>query len=336
MRISLESVRYLGLILLLLHAYSSAFGQDQSIDQESTEDTSSIYFSDYSHLLSLRIFTSTKWNTLDIHKDGLPLKLKPNSPTSLGVGFNYKSIGLALALGLPKSASSNAKRGNTKRLDIQASVYGKKFGFDGFTQIYRGYYNFNPEDFIEWNSDSFPILGDMKIVSFGINAFYLFNANKFSYKAAFVRTQIQLKSAGSFTLGVFGNVDLATTDNGFIPNELPDSLKMSFDLKSFNTIALGVSVGYQYTWVISQHFFLNVSLTPGFGYQQIGLETIDGATSTKHAPAAQLAGRSALGYDTKSFYMGLTGSAVLRNFQYKGYELDLATEQFKFFVGKRF
>jgi len=336
MRFLLKSIRNLAIILVMMLGGPTAIGQDQTNDQTILPDTSNIYFSDYSHLLSLRVFTATKWNTLEIHKDGVPLKLKPNSPTSLGVGFNYKSFGLALGFGLPKSASNNAKRGKTKRLDIQANVYGKKFGFDGFTQIYQSYYNLNPEEFIEWESDTFPILGDMQVFSLGINAFYLFNSGKFSYKAAFVRTQIQLKSAGTFTLGIFGHVDLARTDKGFIPGEFPDSLKTNFDLKSFNTIALGISVGYQYTWVISKHFFLNVSLTPGFGYQNIELETIDGNKSTKHAPAAQIAGRSAFGYDTKFFYVGLTGSAVLRNFQYKGYNLDLATEQFKFFVGKRF
>jgi len=294
------------------------------------------YYADYSDLLAIRIYTNTKWNTLDILNDDQQLSLKPNSSTSLGASFNYKDYGLAIAFGLPKSASSKEKYGDTKRLDIQANMYGKKFGFDGFAQFYKGYYNANPDDFIAWESEAFPKLPDMQVVSIGLNAFYIFNSDKFSYKAAFVRNQDQLKSVGSFTTGIFGHLDMANTDNGFIPQELPDSIGNSFDLKSFNTLAIGVTFGYLFTWVISDHFFINVGATPGFGYQRIELETLDGEKSVNNTPAAQFAARSAIGYDTRFFYLGITSMIIWRNFQYKGYDLDLSTEQIKIFIGKRF
>ena len=294
------------------------------------------YYADYSDLLAIRIFTNTKWNSLDIIKEDQRLSLKPNSPTSLGAGFNYKDYGLAIALGLPKSESSTTKYGKTKRLDLQINMYKPKFGFDGFAQIYEGYYNSNPEDFIEWESETLPKLPDMQVVSLGLNAFYLFNSEKFSYKAAFVRNQDQLISAGSFTAGIFGHLDMANTDNGFIPREFPDSIGNSFDLKSFNTLAIGATFGYLYTLVISDHFFINVGVTPGFGNQRIELETLTGQKSVKNTPAVQLAARSAIGYDTRFFYLGLTGMIIWRNFQYKGYDLDLSTEQIKVFIGKRF
>lgn len=294
------------------------------------------YYADYSDLLALRIYTNTKWNSLDIIKDDQQLSLRPNSPTSLGVGFNYKDYGLAIAFGLPKSESSNTKYGKTKRLDLQMNMYKPKFGFDGFAQLYKGYYNSNPEDFMDWENEALPQLPDMKVISIGLNAFYLFNSERFSYKAAFVRNQVQLKSAGSFTTGIFGFYDIAETENGFKPKEFPDSIGDSFDLKAFNTLAIGISIGYLYTWVISEHFFINVGIIPGFGNQRIELETLDGQKSVQNAPAAQLAARSAIGYDSKFFYMGITGVITWRNFQYKGYDVDLSTEQIKVFIGKRF
>ena len=207
---------------------------------------------------------------------------------------------------------------------------------DGFAQFYKGYYNSNPDDFVEWEGEVFPQLPEMRVLSIGLNAFYLFNSEKFSYKAAFVRNQLQLKSAGSFTTGIFGHYDRADTENGFKPKEFPDSIANDFDLKSFNTLAIGVTVGYLYTWVISKHFFINVGVTPGFGNQRIELKTLDGEKSVQNAPAAQIAARGAIGYDSKFFYMGMTGMIIWRNFQYKGYDLDLSTEQFKVFIGKRF
>lgn len=300
-------------------------------DSDSTK-----YYADYSELLAIRIYTNTKWNTLDIIKDDQRLSLRPNSPTSLGAGFNYKEYGLAIAFGLPKTESNNTNYGKTKRLDLQMNVYSPKIGFDGFAQLYKGYYNSNPEDFINWENETFPQLPDMRVVSIGLNAFYIFNDEKFSYKAAFVRNQVQLKSAGSFTAGIFGHYDAAETDNGFIPTEFPDSIGNNFDLKAFNTLAVGVTIGYLYTWVISDHFFINIGVTPGFGNQRIELETIEGQKSVKNTPAAQLTARGAIGYDSRFFYMGVTGVTTWRNFQYRGYDLDLATEQIKVFVGKRF
>lgn len=303
---------------------------------DSLNNASSLYFADYSDLLALRIYTNTKWNSLDIIKEDQRLSLVPNSSTSLGVGFNYKDYGLALAFGLPKSESSNTNYGKTKRLDLQMNMYKPKFGFDGFTQFYKGYYNSNPDDFVEWKNEVFPQIPEMKVLSVGLNAFYIFNSERFSYKAAFVRNQVQLKSAGSFTAGVFGHFDAANTDNGFKPTDFPDSIGTSFDLKSFNTLAVGITVGYLYTWVISKHFFINIGATPGFGNQRIELETLDGQKSVQNSPAAQFAARGAIGYDSRFFYMGITGMIIWRNFQYKGYDLDLSTEQLKVFIGKRF
>ena len=303
---------------------------------DSLNSASSLYFADYSDLLALRIYTNTKWNSLDIIKENQRLSLVPNSSTSLGVGFNYKDYGLALAFGLPKSESSNTNYGKTKRLDLQMNMYKPKFGFDGFAQFYKGYYNSNPDDFVEWENDVYPQIPEMKVLSVGLNAFYIFNSERFSYKAAFVRNQVQLKSAGSFTSGIFGHYDAANTDNGFIPKDFPDSITNNFDLKAFNTLAIGVTVGYLYTWVISKHFFINIGATPGFGNQRIELETLDGQKSVQNSPAAQFAARGAIGYDSRFFYIGITGMIIWRNFQYKGYDLDLSTEQFKVFIGKRF
>ena len=318
-------------LIIFSDVHAKPFNQNDSLN-----NSSSIYFTDYSDLLALRIYTNTKWNSLDIIKEDQRLSLVPNSPTSLGIGFNYKDYGLALAIGLPKSESSNTNYGKTKRLDLQMNMYKPKFGFDGFAQFYKGYYNSNPDDFVAWEGEVFPQVPEMRVLSIGLNAFYLFNSEKFSYKAAFVRNQLQLKSAGSFTTGIFGHYDRADTENGFKPKEFPDSIANDFDLKSFNTLAIGVTVGYLYTWVISKHFFINVGVTPGFGNQRIELETLDGEKSVQNAPAAQLAARGAIGYDSKFFYMGMTGMIIWRNFQYKGYDLDLSTEQFKVFIGKRF
>ena len=333
-------IRYIGsriiIILIVCGINSLTFGQAGQSETQIEIDDSIIYYSDYSDLLALRIYTNTKWNSLNIMKDNKILKLRPNGPTALGIGFNYKSYGLGLAFGLPTSSSSNEKYGNTNRLDLQFNMYGQKIGIDGFAQFYKGYYVKNPQDFMVWEDVNYPQLPDMRIYTIGLNAFYIFNSSKFSYKAAFVRNQVQMKSAGSFIGGIFGQLDVAETDNGFFPPEFPDSIQADMDLKSFETLAVGITAGYLYSWVISKNFFLNIGVTPGFGLQTIKIENLSSEKSTKNAPAAQLAVRGALGYESKYLYAGITAFTIWRNFTYKGYELDLATQQLRFFIGKRF
>ena len=333
----LDNNKITTLCIILAGIIAQVLNVNPALGQESDNPVENkAYFDDYSELLALRIYTNTKYNTLDIIKDNQKFTLAPNSPTSLGAGFNYRDYGLAIAFGLPKSKTSKKKYGSTNRLDVQANAYGRKWGFDGFGQIYKGYYLTNPNDFMDWNEDEFPKLPDMRILSVGINTFYIFNNKKFSYKAAYVRNQVQRKSAGSLTLGIFGHLDLANTDGGFKPVELPDSVAYSMDLKGFNTLAVGITIGYFYTWVIFEKFFINLGINPGFGNQRIELETTNEEKSVKNAPAAQLSARGSLGYESKSFFIGITANTTWRNFSYKGYDLDLATEQLKVFIGKRF
>ena len=78
-------------------------------DPPSTDSTDN-YFEDQTHLLSLKLFTLTKFSTLEIiNATEDRITLRPNANTNLGVGFNYKSIGIALSFGLPSSQSKDEK-----------------------------------------------------------------------------------------------------------------------------------------------------------------------------------------------------------------------------------
>ena len=306
------------------------------IAQNSSDSTA--YIIDYSDRLLLRIYTITKSNSLTINNTttGKSLVLEPNGQTNIGLGFNYKRFGLGLAFGFPKSAESNEKYGKTKRIDIQGSIYGDKIGGDGFFQLYEGYYNSNPNDFINWSNESFPQIPTMKILSLGISSFYLFNSEKYSYRAAFVRDGVQKRSAGSFLLGVFANFDEAKTDNGFIPQEFPDSTRAIIDLKEFASLAFGVTVGYAHNFIIEEKLIIGFAIIPGFGYQRIDIVHLNNETGVEDQPAGQLLTRLAAGYEFNKFYLGLTGSINFRNLDFNPYDFELATQQFRFIIGKRF
>ena len=167
-------------------------------------DTTEIYFEDLTHLLSLKLFTLTKTSRVKIiHATEGRVILRPNGNTNLGLGFNYTSIGIALSFGIPQSQSSNEQKGETSSFDLQVSYFGKRIGFDGFLQGYQGYYMSNPGEHMDWDKSYYPKVSDLRVFSYGANAFYMFNSKEFSYKAAYIRNVVQKKSAGSFSPGIF-------------------------------------------------------------------------------------------------------------------------------------
>ena len=125
------------------------------------------------------------------------ISMQPNGAGSLGIGFNYKSIGLGFSVGLPTTDESNEKYGQTRRFDLQISYYGTKIAADGYFQEYEGYYLANPGSVTNWNNANYPQSADLRVVSLGGTIHYIFNSDKYSYKAAYLRNQIQKKSAVS-------------------------------------------------------------------------------------------------------------------------------------------
>jgi hypothetical protein len=113
-------------------------------------------------------------------------------------------------------------------------------------------------------------------------------------------------------------------------------LQQSVDLKEFDAITVGLSAGYIYTFVLRGNFFLNLSIFPGIGYRRFDLKTLDDSQRSIHTPGVQLLARSAMGYEFKHFYMGLTMSVILRNFSYHVSEVNLGTGQVRLTFGKRF
>ena len=314
------------------------FSQDKIEDKQvnDTIQNDEPWFTNLNNQFILRFYGLYKANNVNLSNNDGTLNYRPNGIYSLGVGFNYKFLGLGISYGAPLSQASKQKKGNTQRLDIQASLISSSIGLDGFLQIYKGYYLSNPGDFTEWESDIYPQLPDMNVITLAVNAFYIFNNSKYSYRAAFIGNQVQNKSAGSVTAGLFGTFDQVKTDNGFLPENLIDSIQTDFDLKSFEAFTVGLSAGYLYTFVFRRGFYLSLAAVPGVGYRHFNLVELDNVQSTKDQVAVQLLGRIALGYSKKQFYINLNTLFNLRNYQYKSYELSLSSEQIKLTFGFRF
>lgn len=317
---------------ILINAQSEAKEQIE-IDSSSSQ----VYYNNLNNQFILRFFLAHKANGVEISKGGKSLRYRPNGTMSLGVGFNYKFLGLAISVGLPTTQDQTYKYGKTQRLDLQVSIYSKAIGADAHIQSYKGYYLANPSDFNQWNEDYYPQLTDMQVSTIGANLFYIFNNDKFSYKAPFIGNQVQKKSAGSAVTGLFFILDEVKTDSGFIPKEIVDTTWNSYDIKSFKATTFGITAGYLYTFVIGKKgFFISLAGVPGIGYRKYAVVDINNNEGSEQLLALHLMSRIALGYTRSNLFVNLTSAFNLRNYEYNSYNMGISTEQIRLTFGLRF
>jgi len=299
-------------------------------------DSSSI--TSYRDKLGLYIYSIRKFRTYELKNTNLGMKLKfdPNGQTNLGMGFNYKWMGIGLAVGIPFFNRDDEVFGHTQRFDIQLNLFSKLYGINAYYQKYRGFYLSNTRDFQIWNKKKYPVITDMQCTSMGISAFYWFNNNKFSYKAAYVRNETQNRSAGGFVLGIFADADVVYAPSGFIPSELPDSLSAIFNFNGYSTYVIGVNLGYAYTLKLFKRFFINLSLAPGVGYRYLSIWNNIGKNKTKPDISGSIKGKVSMGMETKHFYFGASSIAGIESFKYEEVDISSTAGQIRFYVGKRF
>lgn len=271
--------------------------------------TDTSYIGDYSTRLTLRALAGTKFTKYRFGQGaGDKLKYETNDRYNVGVGFNYRFVGLNLAFTMPFVEKNEAHYGHTKFFDFQTFLYLRKLVIDLYYQDYHGYYLHN-KDVIATvlPENDFPKRGDIHTTHIGMDAEYIFNNTRFSYRASFVQNEVQKKSAGSVVLGAGIHYLRAKADSSFIPSNITFHdfyNNQPFDKTGY--FALGMNIGYAYTLVAKEHFFATVAAlgTVGINY---GYITDDGTAYHNGGLAPQLGGifRLAGGYNTEKYYAGI-------------------------------
>ncbi len=338
MQVKLNGDIRLGIILVLLLCFSvPTFSQDLQKDDKIVDiDTARI--TDLSNNLSLWLYGINKiYNFSIVNKEsGQMLDFRPNSATKMGLGFNYKWLGLGVAFNIPWAKNDDDIYGHTQRIDLQINIFARSFGFDMSAQYYKGYYIANPNDYMNWDKKQYPLLEDLITLSTELSGYYFTNHKKFSYRAAFVRNEIQKKSAGSFIIGGYLRSDISTSPGGYIPDEFPDEYKDTFDISGFSSVNIGITAGYTYTLVFLKNFFINMSLVPGIGYKRSVMYDNNNELYRNDGASMRLVGRIALGYEHPEFFLGITSISTSNSISYDNVIASSSNSKFRFFVGKRF
>ena len=304
--------------------------------KKNTFDTTRI--KDSSSHLSLWLYAINKNSFLKIlnETEKKTLEIRPNEQVNIGLGFNYKWMGLGIAFKPPFNSNDDDVYGKTSRLDIQFNIFAKSYGIDLTAQYYKGYYVSNPQSIITWNKKDYPLLGDLETVKFELSTYYFSNSKKFSYRAAYDRNEIQLKGAGSPIFGFYYRLSASGTDNkGMIPEEFKE-IKSRFDIYSYIGNNYGISIGYTHTFVLWKNIFINLTFVPGLGGQSVKVDTKGEGLRKANSLSARLLFRSAIGYEHKYFYIGLSNLVISNDISYDDVSIFSSTTKFRIYVGKRF
>lgn len=209
----------------------------------------STYIKSYTDKYTIQVSSEQKYIYLQDHlKKEYNKTFIPNNPINLGLGLSIKNTILSFSYGYGFNFLRDNSKGKTKSFDFQYHYYGRKFTIDTYIQNYKGFY-------IQDNNRNkmIALAPDLHMKYYSIFSQYVFNGNKFSYKAAVNQNEKQIKSVGSLLLGGGLYYTKIKSDSSFF-------YKKKNDLKS---VQIGFNIGYAYTWVINPKIYISGSLTGG-------------------------------------------------------------------------
>ncbi|MGX5817426.1 DUF4421 domain-containing protein [Chitinophaga lutea] len=294
------------LILCLLPAH---FAAAQKLMRWLEADLDTNYVENHAEDLTFRLYGSRKFTYFDMNDRNLKKEVmyRPNSNNNVGFGANYKWLGLNIGFKLPFLNNDDDKYGSTRYLDLQSHLYLRRMVVDFYGQYYEGYYESDRRGIAGGPSTVTAIRPDIRSLDWGLNVQYIFNADRFSYRAAFLQNEYQKKSAGSLMAG--GEIFSwdVQGDSSLVPFEMRE---MGFfegsPFKRTRAVGIAANIGYAYTLVIRKHFFITASLLASGGVNQTIFRFSDGRPSDKGwGWLFNNTVRFAAGYNSSKFFAGI-------------------------------
>lgn len=268
----------------------------------------SLYILAFPQMINARLYLSEKSTNFSLvnNTDEVALDYLPNTTLNLGVGATVGDFTLNLAYGF-NFLNPDEGQGKTRYLDLQSHVYTRKLVVDFFGQFYKGMYLDNTAVVMPQYAEPYYVRPDIYEQIFGLTALYVFNNQKYSYRAALIQNERQLKSAGSFLAGAEAYYGLVQADSSIVPLALTANAFTDLDgIERLAFLKAGPSVGYAYTLVVAKKFFAmaSLSLNVGMGFNKV-YHPDRGATSDFQTDVGAFV-RLALGYNDSNWYLGLS------------------------------
>lgn len=223
------------------------------------------YITNYSEKFTAKLIGVYKFNYFRVkdNRRNTNISYRPDRRLNLGVGFSYKWFALDLAFNVGISEKTDFL--SSKYFDFQGNIFSSRQFISATYQYYYGYQvnkfagvdtRINPES---------KIRDDIRTVYLALEYLFALNYDKFSLKAPFIQNEIQRKSAGSFLFGVNFNMYNLEGDSTIVPTEALGDFNEKLYLTDLNSTSLAISLGYMYTFVWKEHFYVTISAIPGLG-----------------------------------------------------------------------
>lgn len=252
------------------------------------------------------------------------LGFAPQANTKIGLYFGWRWIFLGYSFDMGNILNSENKK---PRTEIVFNFYNAKFGLDV-------YYRKTGNDFKIIKCKNFDISDDYIGTNFrgfnsyikGLNAYYIFKSNKYSYPAAYGHSTNQIRSCGSPMIGFAYSQHEINFDKSKLPTEIQEQIKPSLNFKSLSYTDYNLSIGYGYNWVFAKNCLLNLSLLPAIGYKKAKINDLPATTDSNWTQWVKdinfdLITRAGITWNNGKHYVGAT--LILHTYDYRKDNLSM-------------
>jgi len=265
-------------------------------------DTS--YYKAFERYITARFYLSQKYAGLELEHAANVSRFRyiPNTSFAMGVGVTYQSISVNIGYTFG-FLNKDGEKGKTRYLDIQSHIYGRRWTIDLLGQFYKGYY-LTPKGLAAKTPQSYYIRPDLRVQVMGISAYRLLNPSRFSFRSALLENEQQKKSAGSFLIGAEIYYGIIRSDSSIVPSVLSENYAQK-NVRRLDFIKIGPGIGYAYTYVIKQCFYLTGSLCASLSADYTSQQGTDGKAG-KFDINKGFIYRIAAGYDKDDWNVNLS------------------------------
>lgn len=336
---------HLLILLFLLHTVIFAQKPADSAKIMDQDSVSALYKEKLDKYVGMRLDANTNVSKFSFINSS-PIKnfdVAPNQDYEARIAVNYKWLTLAFSFS-PKIGSLNDQerdKGTTKITGVDFSFNLKKTQHRLFITNTKGYYLANSDIYRKELADyniytKYAKLPNFKSLQLGSENFYFLNSNQFSKVFARDKSEIQLKSAGSWVtfFGLYySKIDGRDQDLSFLQNMLDPAGSYPTVNESYYG---SLGMGYGYNLILAEHFFVTALAIPSAGLQYSHSEY---SQNTAHLNRKELTvgllTETSFGYNTKEWFTGLLANYTSYTSTTVGNKMVGSKGYFTMFVGYR-
>lgn len=237
-----------------------------------------------------------------------PIMLHTEMYTDIGFTLNFMAVSIGYSLNMNSLVSANSDHRNRFNFSFTCALFSAEIvsrNTNGDIHLIKF------GDYKDENGNRPDIyLNGMKDNLLSINAYYFFNHRKYSQGAAYNYSKYQLKSSGSWILGLSYNRQKISMDFSELPESVKQEIPAFDDYYNFRYSDYAIIGGYGYNCVLPHKWLYNITVLPSIGYRRTLIIDNDSYSKIDHENniGVSFQSKMSLTYNHRSFFV----SALLR------------------------